>query len=366
MERRTEVEDRLRRLAAGFTGYVDAYDAATPFTSAQAKAHRDAIALRRAAGGAEAALDDLAFVASLHRTLVAWKIGTRGSRLVSPSEFFEALQVAKPDILALERYAIDDRDAPEDVADRVWRVVEGLGVVVNKSKLVAGTKTLHHVLPDLVVPLDRDWTGSFFRLHAPDWQYNQQRTYRWVHNRFAALARQANPQQYVTGRGWRTSRTKVLDNAMIAFCRRHGRNPVPPDEPVRAVSFSVAGPPPTRSEALSLLGAGHPHVDRVRVLLEAARGAITKQGFTPEPGKAVALDLEVRVGPGTRPADAPTALGGVGAVLQDKASRGGLPHLADLASVWLFRYGHQLKQVSYREVEGADTGYTVSVRVIDV
>lgn len=365
MERKAEVEDRLRRLAVGFAGYADAYDRSTPASSAQARAHRDAIALRRAAGGVEAVLDDLGFVTALHRTLVAWKIGTRGSRLVSPPEFFEALQAAKPGIVALERYAIDDRDAPEDVADRVWRVIEGLGVVVNKSKLVAGTKTLHHVLPDLVVPMDRDWTGSFFRLHAPDWQYNQQRTYRWVHDRFAALARRVNPQQHVTGRGWRTSRTKVLDNAMIAFCRRDGRDPVPPDAPVRAVSFWVDGPPPTRGEVLSPPGPGHPHAERVRVLLEAARGAIAGQGFTPEPGKAVSLDLVVRVGPGAHPADAPDALGGVGAVLQDRAGRGGPPHLADLSSVWLFRHGHQLKQVSYREVEGADTGYTVSVRVID-
>jgi hypothetical protein len=31
---------------------------------------------------------------------------------------------------------------------------------------------------------------------------------------------QGSARQYVDGRSWRTSRTKILDNALIGFCRR--------------------------------------------------------------------------------------------------------------------------------------------------
>jgi hypothetical protein len=31
------------------------------------------------------------------------------------------------------------------------------------------------------------------------------------------VARLVHPGQYVTGAGWRTSRTKILDNALIGF-----------------------------------------------------------------------------------------------------------------------------------------------------
>jgi hypothetical protein len=60
----------------------------------------------------------------------------------------------------LEPLAIDGPDLLMNITDQLWMVVESLGVVENVAKIVAGTKTLHHLLPDLVVPMDRAWTGS--------------------------------------------------------------------------------------------------------------------------------------------------------------------------------------------------------------
>ncbi len=39
---------------------------------------------------------------------------------------------------------------------------------------------------------------------------------------------------------------------------------------MREVSFTVAGLPPAKNEALSMLGVGHGHAERVRALLVAA------------------------------------------------------------------------------------------------
>jgi hypothetical protein len=33
------------------------------------------------------------------------------------------------------------------------------------------------------------------------------------------VARHVRPQQYMAGQGWRTCRTKILDNALIGFCK---------------------------------------------------------------------------------------------------------------------------------------------------
>jgi len=52
-------------------------------------------------------------------------------------------------------------------------LVSGLAVVDNKARIVAGTKTLHHLLPDLVPPMDRAWTGAFFGWSPIDPQKNQ-------------------------------------------------------------------------------------------------------------------------------------------------------------------------------------------------
>jgi hypothetical protein len=47
---------------------------------------------------------------------------------------------------------------------------------------------------------------------------------------------------------------------------------------MRETSFTVTGYPPGKNEAKSMLGDGHSHASRVRLLLDAARSASQAQG----------------------------------------------------------------------------------------
>jgi hypothetical protein len=57
-----------------------------------------------------------------------------------------------------------------DADERLWALIESLGIVENKAKTVVGTKALHYLLPDPVVPMDRAWTSKFFQFHRPESQ----------------------------------------------------------------------------------------------------------------------------------------------------------------------------------------------------
>jgi hypothetical protein len=149
------IETRTSRLVDGFGHYVQAYDGRVPFTGEQLAAHRQTVALRHTAGSVRAAVTDDQFVASLLRTLREWGIGRRASRLVSDDAFAAALRTAIPQLEPLENLRIDDPTLPGDLTDRLSVIIGHLGVVENKAKLVAGTKTLHHLLPDLVPPMCR-------------------------------------------------------------------------------------------------------------------------------------------------------------------------------------------------------------------
>lgn len=92
-----------------------------------------------------------------------------------------------------------------------------LTIVDNKAPLVACTKALHHLLPDLVVPIDREYTQAFFGWHNPEFQYRQGEFFTQAFAAFADVARSTNPQQYVRDSGWHTSRTKVIDNAIVSL-----------------------------------------------------------------------------------------------------------------------------------------------------
>lgn len=363
MAREYVIGERTGKLSSAFGHYVSIYDERVPFTGEQLAAHRECIRLRREAGSVRAAVSDEQFMQALHRTLRAWGIGVRASRLVPADDFAAALRVALPRLEDLEPLAIDG-ELPPDIADRLWSLISSLGIVENSAKIVASTKTLHHLLPDLVVPMDRAWTGAFFQFHLPEWQdpASQRRIFGLAYTRFAEIARQVHPQQYVTGQGWRTSRTKVIDNAVIGFCKTE-LAPVPgPDEPAGGITFEVQGYPPAKNEALSMLGAGHSHAPRVRLLLEAARQACQSHSFMPVDDGPVTLDVVLRCPAGQHLADATNYLGGVADVLEEKSHRGALEHLGALATVRLYRNDRQIKQVTYREEESAQVGYTVTVR----
>jgi len=106
----------------------------------------------------------------------------------------------------------------EEVAEKIWTLIERLKIVDNTSLIVPGTKTLLHLLPDLVPPMDRAWTGAFFLWSAAAPQSGQRDTFLRTFSKFAEVAREARPAHYVGDR-WRTSSAKVLDNAVIGFCK---------------------------------------------------------------------------------------------------------------------------------------------------
>ena len=87
------------------------------------------------------------------------------------------------------------------------------------------------------------------------------------------------------------------------------------------------------------------------LLLERARQARTVQGFTPITRSRVSLDVVFHAPAAQNPADATNYLGGIADVLENKAHRGTLEHLGDLADVWLYANDRQIKEATYREIE---------------
>lgn len=335
--RKDLIDARTAQLISGFGRYVKVYDDRVPFTGEQLTAHRATIALRHQAGSVRAAAENERFVASLRQTLLAWVL------------------------------TIDAPDLPNDLPDQLWQLIDSLGVVENKAKLVAGTKTLHHLVPDLVPPMDREWTGLFFRFHLPEWQdpQGQRRILGIACTQFATVARRVRPGEYATGQRWRTSRTKILDNALIGFCKADlGSQPQPAEEAANQVSFDVPGYPPAKDSGTSIFNAAHRHGPRVHSLLEAAQQASAAQEFTAIAHGRVGLDVVLHTPAGQKRSDAINYLGGIADVLEHKELRSDLEHLGALASMWLYRNDSQITETSYREIAADEAGYTVTVRSI--
>jgi len=194
-----------------------------PFTrSGQYEFHRRTIERRLVLGSVAAAIHDEQFTELLYETLKRWGIGRRASRLAPLSEFRLTLASHETQLLELEPLKIESLAGNElSTSTAIDSVVSALSVVDNRARIVAGTKTLHHLLPDLVPPMDRAWTGAFFGWSLLDPQNNQTLILEEAFSAFAEIAGVTHPSRLV-GAGWRTSSTKVLDNALIGYCKLQG------------------------------------------------------------------------------------------------------------------------------------------------
>lgn len=128
------------------------------------------------------------------------------------------------------------------------------------------------------------------------------------------------------------------------------------------IVFDVAGFPPIKNEARSLLAANHGQRERVQRLLAAAAAAAHRVGWTTSDAH-IELDVTVRSPTPRPPGDATNFLGGIGDVLQGrKAGQGvNLSHLGKLAGFALFNDDSQIVKVAYRVVVDTVASYTVQV-----
>jgi hypothetical protein len=68
--------------------------------------------------------------------------------------------------------------------------------------------------------MDRQYTGAFFGWRQTDPQHRHTEILTDAFCSFTRIAKVVLPSRLVGG-GWRTSTTKVLDNAVVAYCLRN-------------------------------------------------------------------------------------------------------------------------------------------------
>lgn len=221
------IDQRLAELCNHFDGYVHAFAKTPPFGAEQLGSHLKTLQLCKDSSSAHDAARSAAVAESLRETLRLWGIGSRGAEIATLEKFKRELNRIAPLLSPLEGLRIDDLGGRVGaVADSIWYIISGLDIVSKngqpvRNRVVSGTKTLHHLLPDLVPPMDREYTQTFFGWANPEFQNHPKDCFRFAFEKVAAIARSVHPQGHV-GAGWNSNRSKVLDNAIVGFCRTQG------------------------------------------------------------------------------------------------------------------------------------------------
>ena len=139
--------------------------------------------------------------------------------------FADSLRKQEERLVPLETLRLEKLNGREvtEVGAELWSAVQALSVSVTESRIVTGTKTLHHFLPELVPPMDRRYTDGFFlgaepKFNSLAFQADPAGAFAEIWPQMARLARQCErPFTDRIGKGMHTSLTKCLDNAIVGY-----------------------------------------------------------------------------------------------------------------------------------------------------
>lgn len=107
------------------------------------------------------------------------------------------------------------------VARQVWQAIATLRASTSSTQIVAGSKTLHHILPDLIPPIDRQYTLRFFTGHTA-LPTGDQHAFLTIFPDLVEIAersREAIDRALDRGGVLATGPAKMIDNAIIGYMR---------------------------------------------------------------------------------------------------------------------------------------------------
>lgn len=231
------LNDDLEQLIGGFAGYVAAFEERQPFPGPSLYFHERAIERRRAHGSVRQMLQDWLFLDYVYAVLPAWgmhRMGPQAAKVAELAPIVEELHAMAAELERLWPLRITalDVDEVDGVAETAWALIERLRVSTSQTQIVAGSKFLHHLLPDLVPPIDRQYTFSFFTGQKAVYGGDRRTFLEWF-PQLAAIGAQCRfeiSDAIRRGGFMATGEAKVIDNAIMGFIQRQTGAPAVVDD----------------------------------------------------------------------------------------------------------------------------------------
>jgi hypothetical protein len=218
--------ERIQQLTASFAECVSVFEASEGFPGPSLYFHLRAIERRRAHHAVSSLLEDDLFLEYVYAVLPAWGMHRMGPQAAKVDDFAHittALRKMAPELQQLWPLHITtlSEQAAREAAATAWDVIAHIKVSTSRTQIVAGSKFLHHLLPDLVPPIDRQYTFTFFtgQKTVPS---DRAAFLDWFPRLADIGARCRDEIQAAIARGgfMATGEAKVIDNAIMGFMQQ--------------------------------------------------------------------------------------------------------------------------------------------------
>ena len=148
---------KVRDILANAEKYHQSYYKAETFDGPSLYFHQRAIETRQL----PASLTHLEYV---YATLASWgmhRMGKRGSKMGSFDNFRRSIEPLRDKISVAQQF--DFREMNSQKWSLLEEIFKGIKVMASRTSLVGNSKVMHHMLPNIVPPIDREYTLWYLR-----------------------------------------------------------------------------------------------------------------------------------------------------------------------------------------------------------
>ena len=215
------MNERVKELKENFDDFVEYFDSTPIFSGPSLYFHKRVIDILRKEG-LPRALKSEQFFEYLYAILASWglhRMGKTNTKLVDFDKFKGSITSQKERFLTLEDKRITEINIDThitSITNQLQELVKNLKIGEGETKIVFNSKAIHHLLPNLMPPVDRQYTLLFF--------YNStspshiERCFSEIYPKFISIALEKKDSiLQKVGKGFHTSETKVIDNAIVGY-----------------------------------------------------------------------------------------------------------------------------------------------------
>jgi len=214
------LEERVTDYLRNFSHYLWYFGENIKFSGPSVYFHKKVIAKIRQAERCEQLFEDDLFFEYIYATLAAWgmhRMGEETAKMVDFDEFKESICSNKEQILGLsglKLQAIPD-EMVDAVKNKLASLFNGLRIMDSETKLIGTSKAIHHLLPDLVPPIDRQHTLRFFYGNT-NITRGEEEIFIELFEKFRQIATHLRSEDFKF-EGFNTSLPKIIDNAIMGY-----------------------------------------------------------------------------------------------------------------------------------------------------
>ena len=215
-----EMKIRVKKFNNNFEEYLAYFNKNNIFTGPSIYFHIESIKFLRQ-NDLSVVLEKKLFYEYLYATLASWglhRMGDTKTKLVNFVKFRDSIYSQKEKILDIKDEKITELSQDNFITNRLQEIIGNLKIGEGDTKIVYNSKALHHLLPDLMPPIDRQYTLQFF-YHSTN-PSNIDNCFSEIYPYFISIANSNKKIIHKNiGNGFNTSKTKVIDNAIVGYVK---------------------------------------------------------------------------------------------------------------------------------------------------